>query len=193
MKRERSDAPAFTGLEAAIVLIAFVVVATVFSFEILGSGFLTTQKSQEVIHTGIEQTSSAMIDSGGIWGISPSGDMIEMVNFTIVVAAGGGSIDFGKVVIDYSNSTYVETLMHDPDLSDTFTTPGTWAIIERRNEIGSSNNLLEKGEFFTISVHPRLGIPPDDRFTIEIKPSKGAPISIQRTAPPSFTVVNRLY
>jgi len=38
---------AFTGLEAAIVLIAFVVVAAVFSYVVLGAGFFTTQKSQE--------------------------------------------------------------------------------------------------------------------------------------------------
>ncbi|MDD3977537.1 MAG: flagellin, partial [Methanomicrobium sp.] len=42
---------AFTGLEAAIVLIAFVVVAAVFSYVVLGAGFFTTQKSQEVIYT----------------------------------------------------------------------------------------------------------------------------------------------
>ncbi len=40
---------AFTGLEAAIVLIAFVVVAAVFSYVILGAGFFTTQKSHEVV------------------------------------------------------------------------------------------------------------------------------------------------
>jgi flagellin FlaB len=35
----------FTGLEAAIVLIAFVVVAAVFSYVVLGAGFFTTQKA----------------------------------------------------------------------------------------------------------------------------------------------------
>ena len=40
----------FTGLEAAIVLIAFVVVAAVFSYVVLGAGFFTTQKAQQVIY-----------------------------------------------------------------------------------------------------------------------------------------------
>jgi flagellin FlaB len=35
----------FTGLESAIVLIAFIVVAPVFSYVILGAGFFTTQKA----------------------------------------------------------------------------------------------------------------------------------------------------
>jgi len=47
----------FTGLEAAIVLIAFVVVAAVFSYVVLGAGFFTTQKSQQVVHSSVAQAS----------------------------------------------------------------------------------------------------------------------------------------
>ena len=39
MKRMNTE-EGFTGLEAAIVLIAFVVVAAVFSYVVLGAGFL---------------------------------------------------------------------------------------------------------------------------------------------------------
>jgi flagellin FlaB len=54
MKKEA----AFSGLEAAIVLIAFVVVAAVFSYVMLGAGFFATSKSQEVTYSGIKQTTS---------------------------------------------------------------------------------------------------------------------------------------
>ena len=59
----------FTGLEAAIVLIAFVVVAAVFGYVVLGAGFFTTQKSQEVVHTGIESASSTLQLQGDVYGI----------------------------------------------------------------------------------------------------------------------------
>jgi len=49
----------FTGLEAAIVLIAFVTVAAVFSYILLGAGFFATQKSQEVVHTGVSRQRAA--------------------------------------------------------------------------------------------------------------------------------------
>jgi archaellum component FlaF (FlaF/FlaG flagellin family) len=49
---------AFTGLEAAIVLIAFVVVAAVFAYVVLGAGFFTTQKAQETIYKSVEQSTS---------------------------------------------------------------------------------------------------------------------------------------
>jgi len=58
--RLSKDENGFTGLEAAIVLIAFVVVASVFSYVMLGAGFFTTQKSQEVVHTGVTQASSSL-------------------------------------------------------------------------------------------------------------------------------------
>jgi flagellin FlaB len=48
----------FTGLEAAIVLIAFVVVAAVFSYVVLGAGFFTTQKAQEAVYKSVEQSTT---------------------------------------------------------------------------------------------------------------------------------------
>ena len=54
------DTRGFTGLEAAITLIAFVIVAAVFSYVVLNMGFYTTQKSQQVTKTGLEQSSSSM-------------------------------------------------------------------------------------------------------------------------------------
>ena len=39
-----------TGLETAIILIAFVVVAAVFAYTVLSAGLFSTQKSQEAIY-----------------------------------------------------------------------------------------------------------------------------------------------
>jgi flagellin FlaB len=64
----RKDKRAFTGLEAAIVLTAFVVVAAVFSYVVLNAGFFTTQKSKEVIHTSVEQATSSAELSGNVIG-----------------------------------------------------------------------------------------------------------------------------
>ena len=71
MKDKRSiqkDKRAFTGLEAAIVLTAFVVVAAVFSYVVLNAGFFTTQKSKEVIHTSVEQATSSAELAGNVIG-----------------------------------------------------------------------------------------------------------------------------
>ena len=60
----------FTGLEAAIVLIAFIVVASVFSYVVLGAGFFTTQKAQETIYRGIEQSTTNVQLAGNVYGLA---------------------------------------------------------------------------------------------------------------------------
>ncbi len=45
-----------TGLETAIVLIAFVVVASVFAFAVLSTGLISSEKSKETVLGGLEET-----------------------------------------------------------------------------------------------------------------------------------------
>jgi flagellin FlaB len=61
MPREDRTERAFTGLEAGIIFIAFVVVASVFAYAVLGAGMATSQKNQEVMHTAIEEAGSAPV------------------------------------------------------------------------------------------------------------------------------------
>src|SRR5512138_1938044 len=106
---------AFTGLEAAIVLIAFVVVAAVFSYVVLGAGFFTTPKSQEVVHTGVQQASSTLEIVGNVYCIQKaSGNAIDLINFSVGLAPGGTAVDFEKVVMTYSNKSVLKTLDSAP-------------------------------------------------------------------------------
>jgi flagellin FlaB len=184
---------AFTGLEAGIVLIAFVVVASVFAYVILGAGFLTTQKSQEVIHTGVQAASSSVQLAGEVYGVGTAGAEIEMINFSTSLASGSTPVDFGKVTVTYSNATVLETLLPVPGLKSSSTTPGTWAITNAQNERGNPNTLLETGEQFIISVHPTDGSPKNTELYIEIKPSVGSPMVLKRSTPPAIDAVQKLY
>jgi len=82
MKKET----AFSGLEAAIVLIAFVVVAAVFSYVMLGAGFFATQKSQEVTYSGIKQSTSNLVLDGQIYGDKTT---ITTLTFWLAIPEGG--------------------------------------------------------------------------------------------------------
>jgi len=85
---------AFTGLEAAIVLIAFVVVAAVFSYVVLGAGFFTTQSAQEAVHTSVDQASSSLELSGDVYGIGDihnTNNHLDYVNATVALTAGDAS------------------------------------------------------------------------------------------------------
>jgi len=184
---------AFTGLEAAIVLIAFVIVAAAFSYVILGAGFFTTQRAQESVHTSVGQSSSTLEIVGNVYGTGPDNTKITNINFTVALAPGGTPVDFSKVVLTYSNATRLETL--DQVTGDYPQQPlaGQWAVTGILNDRGSNNQLLEAGEQFQISAMPSTPIYSNDRFTIEIKPGAGAAFDITRTAPGGLNIVNRLY
>ncbi len=70
MSSRKLNDEGFTGLEAAIVLIAFVVVAAVFSYVVLGAGFFTTQKAQETVYKGVEQSTANIQMIGNVYGLS---------------------------------------------------------------------------------------------------------------------------
>ncbi len=55
-------------LEAAIILIAFVVVASVFAFAVLSAGTASTEKGQQAIYAGLEGVQSSMEIKGAVIG-----------------------------------------------------------------------------------------------------------------------------
>jgi len=63
-----TDQRGITGLETAIVLIAFVVVASVFAFAVLSTGLLSSEKSKETVLGGLEETSSTLSIRGDVIG-----------------------------------------------------------------------------------------------------------------------------
>jgi flagellin FlaB len=202
MKRLLSREEAFTGLEAAIVLIAFVVVAAVFSYVVLGAGFFSTQKAQEAVHTGVQQASSSFEILGDVYGVdtttvAPPHAQINYLNFTLGLAPGGMPIDLNKTTMVFSNQSVRNdiligaTLLNNPNPGE-----NQWAISRVVNPNGLANALLESGEQVDIVVHlaeSTGSIAPRDSFTLEIKPIVGPALSIARTAPGGIDQVNKLY
>jgi flagellin FlaB len=198
---------AFTGLEAAIVLIAFVVVAAVFSYVVLGAGFFTTQKAQQTVHTSVEQASSTLEIVGNVYGTNPAAtgkpeDTIKYVNFSMALAPGGTAIDFSKVVIVYSNATTLETLITYSNTSAGSSTitqpvPGAWSVVGVQNSptgsAATASLLLSQNEQFSVSCAPTNPIIANDQFTLEIRPAVGAAFSITRTVSAALEAVNILY
>jgi flagellin FlaB len=197
---------AFTGLEAAIVLIAFVVVAAVFSYVVLGAGFFTTQQAQKVVYSGIGQASSNVVVVGEVYG-DASGTAqsaavpgsIHTLVFTIALAAGGTPIDLNQTVFVYQNSTQLQTLDFSSNILGA-AEPGGWQWRIMKISNGNANSLLEPNEQFTIEANvsasppmPSAGIPPSDQFILQIRPPVGAAVPITKSAPGGITNWNLLY
>ena len=101
---------AFTGLEAAIVLIAFIVVAAVFSYVMLGAGFFATQEAQRTVHTGSQQASSSLEIIGNVYGRTTNATntsepnnqgCLEWIEFTVGNTAGGTPIDITQMLVTF--------------------------------------------------------------------------------------------
>ena len=99
------DQRGITGLETAIVLIAFVVVASVFAYAVLSTGLLSSEKSKETVLGALEETSSTLTIRGDIIGDADSTKRwLDPVKFTLGSAAQAAeAVDLSStgVVITY--------------------------------------------------------------------------------------------
>lgn len=183
----------FTGLEAAIVLVAFVVVAAVFSYVMLGAGFYTTQKSQEVVHTGVQQASSSVELSGDLIAKGDiTNNKIDNVTLFLQLTSGGSSVDMNKTLIVFSAPGTAPTDLTISDAAD-----GThFSVTERYNDDGNDNYIINRFEKFEVMVNvgqvATTAIGPNDEFQLEIKPPQGASYTIHRTAPASINAIMTL-
>lgn len=177
-----------TALETAIILIAFVVVASVFAFTILSAGSASTEKGQEAINAGLEGVQSSMNVKGAIIAQDPggSGD-VQNVVFTLALVSGGDPVDMtdtsgnNVVVIGYRDGTQ-------------FVNQVDWAAAWVGNNDGDT--LLEDGELAEVTVDLTSGLTtplgPNTPFTLEVKPPTGAVLSINRSTPAAVEPVMEL-
>ncbi|CCJ36816.1 archaeal flagellin FlaB [Methanoculleus bourgensis MS2] len=174
---------AFTGLEAAIVLIAFIVVAAVFSYVMLGAGFFATGEAQRVVDTGVAQASSAVELSGPVIVNGSADGNVTDIRFFLQLAAGGAPVDMQKVIFTVSTAKNMTTYQY-ANVSHTWYQDGV-----NKTDM---NELLERFETVQIVIPGENDagtlpvIEPNDRFTVEVKPDVGARLPINRIAPPDL-------
>ena len=183
-KSLRRDERGITGLETAIILIAFVVVASVFAYTVLSAGIFSSQKGQEAIHAGLEEARASMEIKGSVF--AEGNGTATTVIFTLTNALKGQKIDLtpndgGTHVTIIS---YTDANQHVEDI--------TWDV----EFIGMDNgdDLLEMDEQAVITVDlTDVGVttPPGayDTFSITVKPATGAVLVIERTLPARIDAV----
>jgi len=194
-----------TGLETAIILIAFVVVAAVFAYTALSAGLFSTQKGQEAVYAGLQEARSTLELRGGVIATAnESGDdgRVESISFIVANVLGGEAIDFTepeggtagvctgddhKVVINYIDSSQTKN-----DL--------WWDV----TKLGNSDDdfLLENNEKFKIVVGGTTGgdlidaltydLNVNTTFSLVIQTPIGAVLEIERTIPAYLDIIMNL-
>ena len=201
-----------TGLETAIILIAFVVVAAVFAFTVLSAGIFSSEKGKEAVYSGLEQVSGSVeIRSSVVAKGDTANDKVTYLVFSIANAASGepldlttpDSTDMSCVVASgcvYTGTDHV--LVIDYRDEDQVVADLPWTVVWRGRNDGDAD--LEEGEVAEITVAlndstlyseltsndvltPTLGV--DTAFQLDIKPPQGGTIIMGRTTPSNIDAV----
>lgn len=178
MAKIRQRQEGITGLETAIILIAFVIVASVFAYVVLSAGLFSSQKVKEAVVAGMESTMAAVELKGDIIAKMDSG-VVSEINLFVGIPSAGTPVDFSPssanvspLVITYSDSNNLLPSMN-------------WTL-SKLSTI-NDDNLLDPNELFQVTIlvptSGNVSIGPYHRFTLEVKPSDGPVLTIQRTLP----------
>ena len=190
---------AFTGLEAAIVLIAFVVVAAIFSYVLLGAGFFATQKAQEVTYAGIKQATSNAVIDGSLYANTNDDDALNGFMFNVRIPLGGEAIDMNTTTFIFASSERSTPQILTSVINTSTTNRGPFVYAEDADttrpalaadkdytimgyypEVG--NSVLTSGEFATYMLW--IGdevLASKDWFSLEMRPRIGAATLITKT------------
>ena len=184
-----------TGIETAIILMAFVIVAAAFSFAVLNVGFQSTQKAQDVIQSGLEKTASAIeLDGGVIAKANTAKTKLSEIRFTVKLSAGRQPVDFNKnkMLIALSTGTYFNASIYPYNTTVNCPDNPSSPCADIIALVDSGSNLyLESGDRFEVVVKlPSSGaasIGPNTEFKIELKPVVGGVLTIIKNTPTVLT------
>jgi flagellin FlaB len=180
-----------TGLETAIILIAFVTVAAVFGYAVLSAGLFSAERGKETIYAGLQQAKANMEVSGSVIVQSNTAKtQADNITFTVRNAIAGAPIDMTQ-----PGGAGLNRCVISLTTADVYYNNVAWTA----TSIGASDNdaLLEAGEQMEIVIvvtdagtknandgaltGPKIGT--NDWFNIQLKPTQGSTMTLQRTLP----------
>ena len=193
----RKRSRGIVGIEAAIVLIAFVVIAASFAFVVINMGFFASQETKSTIGKGIQEATSSLEIDGFVTGLTNSSnvaityiaiplklsigqDQVDLSNSTVVVAVQDGNISLANVYggVTTSNNVSVINLM-----TSVTGAPNATCFIYN-SELSTDTALKQNAKaYMVINLGNTFGLVPYTKLKIEIRTSVGAALMIQRDIP----------
>jgi flagellin FlaB len=178
-----------TGLETAIILIAFVIVASVFAFVVLSTGLFSAERGKETVFAGLEKARGNLEVRGAltVTDVDTNGtiDDADDIVFNVALAAGGFPISLDPAA--YTNTVVINWIDAQDRVPDTIYSVN-WILTD-------GDSLLEVGELAQVTVSPPVGstLVPNEIFTLEVVPPSGGTNLINRTMPPAIDDVMDLH
>ncbi|MBO3802990.1 MAG: hypothetical protein JTT11_03820, partial [Candidatus Brockarchaeota archaeon] len=193
-----------TGIETAIILIAFVIAASVFAFAVLNMGLISTQRAQEAVGAGLAQASSSLQLEALVCEADISTLKVQNITILVKLAPGQSPVDFdeGRLTVSYkSNYTYIAEVYdsthgsfvdaYNPD----YAFSGEYCTVMVIQ--GDTDEVLEAGETFAImlnlasdAINAELGA--YELFLVDVIPSIGSKLTVQARIPANVDPVMTL-
>lgn len=187
------------GIEAAIVLIAFVIVAAAFSFMVVNMGLFATQRGRETIYDGILEASNPLMIDGTIHVRADSSEVDAMIvplktmGVRYVSMAQGST----EITLRVENHTAIADIYLGIDDTDPSTTnfdglvtavgsSTNTKLFIGNNDGDSSLDYYEKG-FLVFYFASTNRAAEGEHIFVDIRPEKGAPSSIEFVVPQQLT------
>jgi len=168
-----------TGLETAIILIAFVTVASVLAYSVLSAGIFSAERGKATVYQGLESAQSTMEVQGSVLGLSPNQSELEQVIFSVGLTMQDEKVDMDSIVINYFDDE-----VHSENV--------TWssAISGGSTERGAVNMMeFDEQHVVTITIPATATREIYEGFTLQVIPPTGATLTIQRILPAALAQV----
>jgi len=185
---------AMMGLEAAIILIAFVIVAGTFSFMVITQGLFATERGKTVVQEGLQQTSTPLCVDGSVLlkstGSGVTAIMIPLRAYGVRYVA--MAKDQTAVTLKVGNNAWsniYEGVNQTLSASATFDDLVIDATEDRaRLFIKNTNgdNALDSNEKGYLIIKLSTEASARDHVVVEIKPERAAPLTVDFYVPESL-------
>lgn len=171
-----ADNDGFSGLEAAIVLIAFVVVAAVFSFVILGAGFSSSSKVEEVVRDGGRSPTAVLVMGSVVGQVDTSGSCLKRVLFSCEAIGEAIPASGIRYTLQTTEGIY-DVPPSDVKLS--------WLTEMEGDTLLSEDEIVQ----VELSITP-AALFPGTEFTLTIHPPWGSPLNVRCGVPETLVANN---
>jgi flagellin FlaB len=161
-----------TGLETAIILIAFVTVAAVLAYSVLSAGIFSSERGKEAVYQGLETAQATMKVTSNVYANSSDDIKVSNISFQLSSVLQNQDVDLGKCIVNFQDKNQVKMNI----------------------SCASFTGLLKPNTVVPIVIEfTGITVEKYDTFTVEVIPPTGATLQIRRTMPGAIESVMNLY
>jgi flagellin FlaB len=201
MRCIRKNKRGIVGIEAAIVLIAFVVIAAALAYVVINMGFYSAQTAKSTINKGINEATAALELDGYITGLTDANgnvtavaiplklavaqQQVDMAKNTVVVAVEGSNFSLANVYNGaiVSSELDVATLITTANATIGANMPNATCFLY--NSLLQTDTVLKQNAkaYMVVYLGPSYPLAAYTKVTVEIRTSVGAALMIERDIP----------